>query len=462
MVKRLVGGMAVLLALCASLTGRPAAAQDGDPASGDMAMNPPRVVLAFTLAGHPAGVHDVAISPDAAWLASAGADGTVRVWSMVTPDVQPVVLAAHTGAVVDVAYSTDGTRLAAAGTDGAALLWDTADLDAAPQRLALDAAAQHVAFAGADQLVTLGADGTLTLWDVASGLAAQPVQQRDTGHYTARGLAVSPSAVLLVTGSTDGAIRLWDAQTLDTAHSINFDSDAVHAIALSPDGRLLAASDTTGVIRVWAVDNATTPGALHTLNGHSAAVAGLAFSADGHMLASAGTDGTLRLWDAGETGSGAELVQLDHHAAATNNVTFSTDGRYLAASAADGVIHVWRVLMPPTPDEITALLAENIAALVAEDLARYLATLHPGAPDYAVAEPLMRNLFAAYDLDITLVSATWVGQEGASFYVRAVQQTRERNGAFAENEQIVLHTLRQYEGEWRIYASAPVDVAYYE
>ena len=67
----------------------------------------------------------VAFSPDGKLLATADADGTVRVWN---PPGGQAPLATYTGigAVNAVAFSPDGKLLASADADGTVRLWNTA------------------------------------------------------------------------------------------------------------------------------------------------------------------------------------------------------------------------------------------------------------------------------------------------------------------------------------------------
>jgi tRNA A-37 threonylcarbamoyl transferase component Bud32 len=76
-----------------------------------------------TLEGHTDGVLTVAFSPGGRLLASAGADGTVKIWDRHTARLLKT-LHGHHGHVTAVAWHPDGKSLASGGADATVRLWD--------------------------------------------------------------------------------------------------------------------------------------------------------------------------------------------------------------------------------------------------------------------------------------------------------------------------------------------------
>jgi WD40 repeat protein/tRNA A-37 threonylcarbamoyl transferase component Bud32/tetratricopeptide (TPR) repeat protein len=277
----------------------------------------------FVLTGHTSTVHAVDFSPTGEWLATAGADGTVRVWSAATGE-QAHLLRGHTGAVTRLAFSPDGALLASGGMDGTVRVHDTR-----ASRL-LRAHAAHppngvcLAFSPDGKwLASGGGDGKVRFWETATGRPG-PVLG---GEVTAGVVSVtfSPDGERVVAGHQAGGAQVWDARSGKPLLRLGRNTPALFAAACSPDGRYIALPGWGGL--AYLLDART--GAIRTtLRGHEGGTSALAFSPDGQHLVSGGADRVVRAW---AVPSGRELFQF-RAPQRVLGVAHSPDGRRLAVA----------------------------------------------------------------------------------------------------------------------------------
>jgi WD40 repeat protein len=128
-------------------------------------------------------VRAVAFAPAGDRLASAGDDGSVRVWDATTGD-ELHRLTGHTGLVRAVAFAPAGDRLASAGDDGSVRVWDTTTGDELHRLTGHARWVSAVAFAPAgDRLASASTDGSVRVWDAATGDELLAVQLLPAGEH---------------------------------------------------------------------------------------------------------------------------------------------------------------------------------------------------------------------------------------------------------------------------------------
>jgi WD40 repeat protein len=257
--------------------------------------------LVASLVGHSSGQFGLAWSPDSARLATASGDGSARVWRAAGGEAAELVLLGHGAAlgdpdlatVRDVAYSEDGSRIATAGFDGTARLWDAQTGHELLKFIGHEGLVVGVAFSpdGA-RLVTTGTDGNILFWNTATGQQLLALHSHDGANPD---LAFSPNGSRLLTGGSDAMARLWDADTGELVLTLSGHRAFIWGVAWSPDGRLVATGSADGTARVW---DAETGALLSALPGSAGDVMGVSFSPQdgGAQLAVSSTDGIVRVY----------------------------------------------------------------------------------------------------------------------------------------------------------------------
>ncbi|MDA7966865.1 c-type cytochrome [Ruegeria sp.] len=244
------------------------------------------------LEGHEAAVNSVAFNGTAIY--SAGDDFTLRRW----PGGQ--VVGQHKGKIVHIAASK--THVATASWDGTIGLWPVDG--STPTMLGpTGSGVNAVAFTpDGTQLYSAGVDGSLRLWDVASG---QEIERLVEHGFGINELILNASDGWIAYGAVDGVTRILDLGTGEE-RDFTLDRRPILALALSPDRRLLSVGDGEGYIMVidtteWRIAQDFRA----TLRGP---VWALAFSPDGQNLHAGGIDQAMYSWPVANLGDGEQLA----------------------------------------------------------------------------------------------------------------------------------------------------------
>lgn len=344
---------------------------DFGPGGGAAAPAAPRELPAAAqrqLHGHSRELHALSWSPAAGLLASASADGSVRVWEAAGGNsvaCTPAGGADPSEMMIAVEWAPDGQALAAASAGGAVLVWGRDGALRAALRGHAGAPMTLAWNRRGDLLASGGADGAVIVWDVKAGAERQrwaPHGAAQTGVPAVYDVDWRNNSVLAA-GWQDGSVAVYKvgaeaalrackdhvtaaAEAAEAGEGQGGAAPEVNAVRWDPAGRVLASASNDMTVRLWAPSG---DAPARVLAGHKREVMALAWSPpagggaedkSGAVLASGSADGSVRLWN---PESGACLAVLDRHLGGIFCLGWSPDGSRLAAGDEEGNVSVWAV-----------------------------------------------------------------------------------------------------------------------
>ncbi|KAF9548010.1 WD40 repeat-like protein [Agrocybe pediades] len=357
-----------------------------DANSGEIISGPHRL--------HQKRVVSITFSPDNTKIASGSDDNTICAWDVRTGNLIAGPLQKHTEAVYSVSFSHDSTKLVSGSRDGIIMVWDSAtgdvisgpfqttgpvkaveftpdglkivsissgdcrisvlDVDTrtiltAPSRaIWIERNPKSIALSSDQSKIAVGyRTGALAIKNPYTGAVLVSCQELSTHRrsmnsaYSSRSvtaLTFSHDDKYLISGDSQGTIRVWDAQTgailSEPLH--NKHPSATISLAISPDGStIISAYNRNSAIVVWTTSNITVVRRRISINVYS-----LALSPDGRAVIAAGLeDGRIALWDA-QTGEDI-LPAVQASFQPVCSIAFSPDSSKIVAGYRDGAVRLW-------------------------------------------------------------------------------------------------------------------------
>jgi WD40 repeat protein len=180
---------------------------------------------------HDSGANKIEFSPDGNWLVSVAPDKTARAANTLFGGTKYVL--PHNDWVEDVAFSPDGTWFVTAADDKLLRVFET---ETGREKFRMEHAGyvSRVRVSPNGQwIAATGFDGRALVWDSVYGTLVRELPLDTIGTA----LAFTPDSRLLITGSQDGQISLWDLSTLDARVGYVDFPDLIHKAKFDPTGK---------------------------------------------------------------------------------------------------------------------------------------------------------------------------------------------------------------------------------
>lgn len=286
----------------------------------------------------------VAIDPEMRFVAAAGDDAIVRVWSV--SGAAQLEVRGHEGAVNALAFSSDGKTLFSVGDDGVLNIVDVAtgslhrgEACHTGPAISVEESPDH------EHVLTAGVDGVACVMDARTG----GIKLELRGHRARLNSATwSADGQYIVTASDDGTARVWNARfdrsrsKLALAPLVHRPGSTVGVALFSYDGHVITAGSDL-MINVWElpaelpIDGTPASAKLvRTLAGHAGAI--ITGAVDEEHLVTGAFDGVAKVWD---LRTGHQLGTLEP-ADVVTSTRFIDAGRAVITGSRDGTIRLWR------------------------------------------------------------------------------------------------------------------------
>ena len=336
-------------------------------------------------------VNDVQFSPDGSLLATAGDDGSLKVWNPATGE-EIASVSGNSGAVGQ-SFDADGRLIAAAWPeDSTVRVAEAATGDVLRTFEDLETFAFDTALSPDGSQVAVGSADVdfVQVFDVRTG---HLVFELPRHRYSVNSVSWSPNGRWIATGAGDSSVRVWDAGTGRLEERLLGHTGVVSSVDWSPDSRRIVSGGSDGTARVWELEVHRTQGTLEVegrqvhLLAAQQTQSGLyaAFSPDGRRVVTSDfAIAAVKIWDL-SVGGDAEVANVETDYLAPVDVAYLADGR-IVASRDHGSVAIWDVrrdatqpattlgpgtgsrdpvlLVAPSPDGELVAMVRNIAGVV--------------------------------------------------------------------------------------------------
>jgi hypothetical protein len=293
------------------------------------------ITLLHTLTGYSGKSASLAISPDESLLISGAIDSGIQIWHLPSGNLIRTLKDNSRHSISAIALSPTGEYLVTSSEHCPQRNVKVWHLETGKLLRTLTGHKKPVHFVAVDRSgkLLLSASNKIKIWDLDKGKRLSTFWHA----CTVNSALMIPHRDLLVSGSNDRKIKLWNLSQGNLLRTLHGHQQSVSTVAITPNGQILVSGSADQTLKLWDLE---TGKLLHTIKGHGGAINAVITSPDGRTIISGSDDHTIKLWD---IDTGILLHTLTGHTQAVKDVVISPDGRMLVSGSADQTIKIWRV-----------------------------------------------------------------------------------------------------------------------
>eukprot|EP00357_Protocruzia_adherens_P031747 CAMPEP_0115008104 /NCGR_PEP_ID=MMETSP0216-20121206/21674_1 /TAXON_ID=223996 /ORGANISM="Protocruzia adherens, Strain Boccale" /LENGTH=1245 /DNA_ID=CAMNT_0002375369 /DNA_START=220 /DNA_END=3957 /DNA_ORIENTATION=- len=287
------------------------------------------------LKGHSGWVYDVGLNPDEGTheLVTCSVDKSVKLWNWKEGTEIRTYDKGHADCIRRCIFSEDGTKIISAGQDARIVVWDKYNASIIYKLEGHTTYVLSLASKGSI-LVSGSTDKTIRVWDLEEG------EQKRVLHFHSKNVEsvefVTGSNDKVISASLDKSIRIFDINTGLQEYVIEGHTGGVYDAQFSPDRRFVVSCSADKSVKLTKIE--VDKMEQNRKGFHTGIIWGVSFSPDAKWYATSGSDQLIKIW---EYYTYNVKQTLKGHTAHVTTVFFLPDNKHVVSTSYDNTTRIW-------------------------------------------------------------------------------------------------------------------------
>ncbi|KAI1814424.1 WD40 repeat-like protein [Poronia punctata] len=311
--------------------------RDGDSSSSALVQSTVRTsnleAPVMELTGHAGEIFSAKFDPTGNLIASGSMDRSILLWNAFGACENYGALNGHKGAVLDLQWSRDSEILFSASADMHLASWDLTSGTRIRRYVGHEEIINSldVSKRGESLLISGSDDGTIGIWDPRSKNAVDYIET----DFPITAVAVSEAGNEIYSGGIDNDIKVWDVRKKAVVYKMLGHNDTITSLRVSPDSQSLLSYSHDSTAKTWDIRPfAPTERHIRTFDGAQMGIeknlVRASWDKAGKKVAVGAGDGTVVIWS---NDTGKLLYKLPGHKGAVNCAEFTLSNEPIVLSA---------------------------------------------------------------------------------------------------------------------------------